>query len=572
MTQYLFITFFVMLTLGFSIVYFYIFAKSQERFVQCLGICWVLYSCSLLCLMLGMSAGDAVSFSLRKFFDMVNMLAFLYAAYAFAGKKTPTVWMRFTLYISIWLCLGVFLNFDSWSIDLITVTYQVILTVVLVSVISKYWRLPAFEKNTISIMFLLWGLGKGVISIVSLTAMNSAMLYAGEMMFSNVINFMMLILFFRRTQERLSTAELTFRTVTENASDILFLIELGQNSADSNLIYISPSVKSILGVPESRFYNDNKAYQEYMHSGDWDFFESLLMENKSSGANGIIRAYDTDGQLHWMDVVIKSIRDINDTPLIEGIIRDITAQKKAEDQMISSKKGRDKLLSYVSHELKTPIASILGYSAALKDDMDVSAEDRQKMLDIIYTKSITLDKLIKDLGQLSKLETNQYSFEFSLIGCYDLSYELWKRHEHDGDARHVTIVKHLEELEHKTLIADIDRIDQVYTNILTNGLRYSEEGGKMIVRFFLDKKKENFMFSVTNYGDVISDAEQLHIFDRFYRVGAGQKSANENNSGLGLTISKEIAEAHKGTITLESDSVKGTTFTVAIPLFDERMY
>ena len=149
---------------------------------------------------------------------------------------------------------------------------------------------------------------------------------------------------------------------------------------------------------------------------------------------------------------------------------------------------------------------------------------------------------------------------------------LWKRHEHDGEAKNVTIVKQLEELEHKTLIADIDRIDQVYTNILTNGLRYSEEGSKITVRFFLDKKKENFMFSVTNYGVVISDAEKLHIFDRFYRVDAGHKSANENNSGLGLTISKEIAEAHKGSIMLESDSINGTTFTVTIPLFDERMY
>lgn len=569
MTQYLFIAFFVILTLGFSVVYFYIFAKSQERFVQYLGVCWVLYSVSLLCLMLGMSVNDMDMLSLRKYFDMANILAFVYAAYAFARKKTPSVWLRFTLYISIWLVLGLSLGFDSWSIDLITVTYQIILTIVLVTVISRYWRLADFERNMIAVIFAFWGIGKGAISILTLIEVNSPMFYAGEIMFSNVVNFLMLILFFRRTQERLSTAELTFRTVTENSSDILFLLDV-ENAG--RLIYMAPSVKSILGVSENRFYNDNKAYQAFVHSEEWDTFERLLAGDESGESNGTIRAYDVNGQLHYMDVIVKSIRDSNGTPLREGIIRDITVQKKAEDQMISSKQSRDKLLSYVSHELKTPIASILGYSAALREDMDTSVEDRQKMLDIIYTKSITLDKLIKDLGQLSKLETNQYSFEFSLIGCYDLSYELWKRHEHDGEAKNVTIVKQLEDLEHKTLIADIDRIDQVYTNILTNGLRYSEEGSKITVRFFLDKKKENFMFSVTNYGVIISDAEKLHIFDRFYRVDAGHKSANENNSGLGLTISKEIAEAHKGSIMLESDSVNGTTFTVTIPLFDERMY
>lgn len=567
----LFFTFFIVFVSLTSIAYFYMYVRDRERYLLYQGISWILYTFSIAFLFLGYVKVNPELISIRILFDMANILMLLYAAYSFAGRKTPTVWIRFSLYLSIWVVLGVIFDFDIMSTYLPTVAYQVLLTIVLVTVLIRYWKILNREKFILCAFFLIWGFGKAFVSIAAINYMfpDMNLFYVGEILYSNILNFALMIISIRRTQARLVTAEQTFRTITENASDVFILVEPG---GSPELKYISPSINTIFGVSEETVYNDTHAFVTFVHPDDWKTFDFLFSrKNRLRERTAKVRAYDIDGKLHWCEVTAKRISDNRGVNLIEGIVRDITDSQEAHDQMVQAKKSRDTLLSYVTHELKTPIASILGFSTALRDDMNLDEDQKRQMLDIIYTKSITLNKLIHDLVQLSKMETHQFSFEFSLSDCKSVADELWKRHEFDGQTLDIEIECDpiSPELEDYYLIIDTDRIDQVFTNILSNGMRYTDKSRPMKVGFFLDHNKEYFIFSINNAGKVIEESDLLHIFDRFYRVEKGQKSANENNSGLGLTLSKEIVEAHKGDIEVSSDLLNGTTFAVKIPLYDE---
>lgn len=570
----LFLTFFIIFIPLISIVYFYMYTKNRERYLLYHGISWIFYSLSIAFLLLGLIHNDAELISIRILFDMANILMLLFSTYSFAGIKAPTVWLRFALYISIWVILGVSFNFEIVSTYLPTVAYQVLLTVVTVIILVRYWNILRREKLILSILFILWGFGKACVSLLVIngTDLDIITLYVGEILYSNILNFALMIISIRRAQTRLVTAEQTFRTITENASDIFILVEPGGNP---ELKYISPSINTIFGISEETVYNDTHAFVTFVHPDDWKTFDFLFSrKNRLRERTAKVRAYDTDGKLHWCEVTVKKISDNRGSNLIEGIVRDITASQEAHDEMVKAKQSRDTLLSYVTHELKTPIASILGFSELLLENTSADENKKRDYLNIIHSKSITLTKLISDLVQLSKMETHQFSFEFSMMDCQSVTDTLWSRHRLDGQAAGLSLIKEAydKDLERYYMILDIDRIDQVFTNILSNGMRYTESQKTIVVKFFIDSQKENYVFSITNFGKVIEDADMQHIFDRFYRVEKGQKSANEINSGLGLTLSKEIVESHQGSISVTSDRIEGTTFSIKIPLYEERTY
>lgn len=567
--QFLFFTGFAGVTFGLSLIFFYIFNRSEERYVQYLGLCWLLYTGSILFLTLSIIFGDSLYISVRNILDLFNVLFLLYSAYAFASRKAPGIWLRFSLYISIWFAVSVHYEFDKLSVILPVSFYQIVLTSVIVYVIARFWNISFFTKIIFMTVFAIWGMGKSILGIISLSdiAFNLSQFYVTEVLFSNILSFIILILYFQRSQKKLNAIELITHTITENATDVLFLYE----NEDAPLFsYVTPSVKNLIGITPEAFYADSQVLRAFIDSDDMDEISKLLSFDGDDEKQTTIRIYDREFRMHWCEISTQIIREEYEPAKIEGVIHDVTASIEAHNQLIKSKEERDILLSYVSHELKTPLTSILGYVTALRDDTVTDMTQRREMLDLIYNKSLTLDKLIFDLVQLSKLETHQFPLDFSLVKCRELADTLISGHVHDGDDFDITIEYSISDrIRSQMLAADVDRIDQVFTNLISNALRFTEKGNKINVEFDLNNDYTYFTFSVTNYGSIISREDLTHIFDRFYRVKKGQPSANERSSGLGLTISKELILAHNGNIDAESNPTHGTVFTVSIPLFDE---
>lgn len=154
------------ISLGIASVYFYIFARSKERFIQFWGLCWVCYSCSLLLLILG--GNHQALLVLRKVFDMYNILFLLFGVYRFQNLRIPAFWPRFSLYLLIWAFLAALYHFDLMSLYIPTSLYQVCATITICYLIVRFRQIPSIEKITSCFIFGIWGFGKAIISIIEI--------------------------------------------------------------------------------------------------------------------------------------------------------------------------------------------------------------------------------------------------------------------------------------------------------------------------------------------------------------------------------------------------------------------
>ncbi len=562
---------FIILTLLMSFVYFYMFARSQERYVRYWGFCWVAYSLSLLFLILSINKNIVELLELRKILDLLNILFLLYGAYAFMHAQIPTYWNRFFLYITMWHLLGVYYNFDDLSIYLPASMYQIIITVVLCYLVYQYWKVPVFEKALCILVFLLWGMGKAALSILEVYYYEISSLYLMEIIFSNLLNFSIFVIYLQKTRDELTFADRLYRIIAENATDAIFYYTLDPKPA---FTYVSPSVESLTGFAPEVFYQNPRFYLEIIDSEHFEAAETIFSGRQLSEAESAFLFHHRNGTVFWGEFNSSIIYKDGVPVAVEGIIRDVTRMKNAENQLRSAKQSRDLLLSYISHELKTPITSILGYVNALNDGTVTATKERNAALEIISSKALLLEHLINDLFQLSKLESNQFSFNFMHISALELSRDLLGKHLLDIKSAGIKPIVDLDSqaLADRYIIADPKRIDQVFSNIIFNAIKYTEVNDRIKIKFGVDQSLKNYTVSVSDSGIGIPQEDLPYIFDRFFKAHTPVRLGKETGSGLGLTISKEIIGAHKGTISAKSNLGKGSTFTFTIPFYFDEHY
>ena len=161
--------------------------------------------------------------------------------------------------------------------------------------------------------------------------------------------------------------------------------------------------------------------------------------------------------------------------------------------------SREILLSYISHELKTPITSIIGYVSGLQDNKFDTETDKAQALDIIFSKALTLEHLIMDLSMLSKLETNQFHFDFMVIDGNQLYNILIEKHRMDITTQNILFEdkSNLNNLKKVSIIADPIKLEQVFVNILSNALKFAKSGDVFTLYMDVDFKKNLLVFSIT---------------------------------------------------------------------------
>ncbi|MCM3572162.1 MULTISPECIES: two-component system histidine kinase PnpS [Mesobacillus] len=235
------------------------------------------------------------------------------------------------------------------------------------------------------------------------------------------------------------------------------------------------------------------------------------------------------------------------------VFHDITELKKLEQI-------RKDFVANVSHELKTPITSIKGFSETLLDGAMNDKAALEAFLEIILKESDRLQLLIQELLDLSKIE--QQGFRLT-IGEVDLIKEANEVIEIlKGKAAQKDILLKLGQSGDSAVIeGDADRLKQVLINLVSNAITYTPNGGR--VEITLSGQEDSVSVVVKDSGIGIEKSEITRIFERFYRVDRA-RSRNSGGTGLGLAIVKHIVEAHKGHIEVDSQIGKGTTFTIKL--------
>ncbi|MDS0526286.1 HAMP domain-containing histidine kinase [Clostridium sp. SHJSY1] len=255
----------------------------------------------------------------------------------------------------------------------------------------------------------------------------------------------------------------------------------------------------------------------------------------------------------------KSKGDIKE--LAKNINSISTQLKEITEEERKAQKTKNELITNVSHDLRTPLTSIMGYLEIIDGDKYKDEVELRYYANIAYEKSKSLSLLINDLFELTKMQNNSIKLNKSDINLVELLGQVVAYFEYQF--KHANMKSRIKFSDDKLIVnADSEKLVRAFENLLTNAIKYGHDG------YYIDviaRLQENMaVVQVINYGEVISSIDLPCIFDRFYRI---EKSRNSNigGSGLGLAITKNIIELHNGEIEAYSDNDR-TIFEFRLPV------
>jgi signal transduction histidine kinase len=223
------------------------------------------------------------------------------------------------------------------------------------------------------------------------------------------------------------------------------------------------------------------------------------------------------------------------------------------------KKERNEFLASISHELRTPLTYVKGY-ADIARRPNIEEEERNRYLSIIYEEAEHMQKLVKDLFELAKMDQHSFQIHKEPANLCSFFKKLYDKMHPAFQVKKMSLVYQCD--ENITVHIDQKRFEQVMINLLDNALKYSDQGTTVSIDVKAEKKK--MMMIVSDEGGGIPEEDLPYIFERFYRVDKS-RSRNRGGTGLGLAIAKEIVEAHGGSIYAVSDYGKGTNIIITLP-------
>jgi signal transduction histidine kinase len=233
-------------------------------------------------------------------------------------------------------------------------------------------------------------------------------------------------------------------------------------------------------------------------------------------------------------------------------------------QLRATERMRTDFVSNVSHELRTPLTAIKGLVETLRDGAVDDGEVRDRFLATIEDETDRLIRLVNDLLVLSKADSQALKLKREALDVRDLVERSVHKLAPQLEGKGILVEVSAPDGPHSTVLADADRIEQVLVNLLDNAIKYSPEGGRIIVAIDEESPAETVSVTVRDEGVGIPAGDLPRVFERFYRVDRA-RARDGGGSGLGLSIAKAIIEAHGGDITLKSEEGQGTTVRFTLP-------
>ncbi|KRM92094.1 sensor histidine kinase [Liquorilactobacillus cacaonum] len=244
--------------------------------------------------------------------------------------------------------------------------------------------------------------------------------------------------------------------------------------------------------------------------------------------------------------------------LVDSSLRAMEEERKIE-------RSKDELVTNVSHDIRTPLTSIIGYLGLIEQRQYGSEEDILKYTQTAYEKAKQMKLLVDDLFEYTKVRQTDTPLNLSKIDLGQLLEQL--AISFDLEAKKKSVIIQTGEIESNLLMeADAEKLVRVFNNLITNALKYGE-GAHSICIDAKKKSEEEIVVRVSNDGKAIPKKSLAQLFDRFYRV-EGSRSKETGGSGLGLAIALSIVELHHGYIYAESDE-KLTSFIMHFPINQE---
>ena len=254
-------------------------------------------------------------------------------------------------------------------------------------------------------------------------------------------------------------------------------------------------------------------------------------------------------------VMAVPVKRMKEEDAVMFVIRDVTAARQAEEE-------QNRFISSVSHELKTPLTTIIGYTDMLRRRGTENRQITDKALDTIDGESRRLQRLVDDLLQIGRM--NSYEFELVLtdVDLNEILTEICSQLSLSGEARGIPVLYESRPLP--AVQGDADRLKQCFLNIVDNAVKYSNDNEP--VRVTAIGMEDHVEVTVRDYASGIPSDKREKVFEPFYRVEDDRRRIDTAGGfGLGLSIVKNIIDRHGGTITIDSEEDMGTLVSVKLP-------
>lgn len=312
-----------------------------------------------------------------------------------------------------------------------------------------------------------------------------------------------------------------------------------------NILLCNNSARDFFGMK-----NDSQFKNIYSLTRNQTIINALqrAIENKQSSIFDIVLK---DGLI--VNVFISSAKTTENKNGATMLMVDMTAEKHLEQQK------RD-FFSNASHELKTPITSIIGFSEMINKNLVKSDAEKDEIMGRIETEAKRMSELIQDILSISKLESKNEQREYVDINFSEIIREAVAAISPMKDDSTIEINMDLDNLIYR---GDRRQLYELCVNLIENAVKYNKADGKVDISLKNDKK--NLIFTVKDSGIGIALEYQARVFERFYRVDYG-RNKKTGGSGLGLSIVKHIVNIYGGSLSLQSKKDKGTTIVVSLPL------
>jgi signal transduction histidine kinase len=230
-------------------------------------------------------------------------------------------------------------------------------------------------------------------------------------------------------------------------------------------------------------------------------------------------------------------------------------------RILESQRLKDEFFALVSHELRTPLTSIIGYVDVIGDDPDAVSEKGHRALEVVQRNAKRLQRLVGDLLFSAQVNANKFEIELGPMQLDRIVAESVEAALPAAEGRGIVLSAQIDPLPRT--VGDSSRMSQAIDNLLSNALKFTPEGGSVSIA--LKHDDDTVSVSVSDTGIGIPEAEQKHLFERFYRSSNSSDTAAQG-VGLGLAIVKAIVEGHEGRIWVESLEGTGTTINIEMPL------
>ena len=321
--------------------------------------------------------------------------------------------------------------------------------------------------------------------------------------------------------------------ITNNMNEGLVLL-----NGQQNVLFINESAAKIFGFSAKEVIGRNILTVDRAQE-----VQNLLQKVASNG-NGE-ELYEKEG--HYYQLSGSSVNGSGSVILIYDVTEKMTAEKL-----------RREFSANVSHELKTPLQSILGYAEIMKNGL-VKDEDKQRFLERIHAEAGNMIELIQNIMELSRLDENKTLDEFEDVDLLKLAQSVTLRLKHKAQTKGVTLNVN----GSSACVCGVQSIlSEVLYNLVDNSIKYNKDNGKVDVK--VQDGSEEVTVSVSDTGIGIGAADRERVFERFYRADKSH-SKEIGGTGLGLSIVKHGVLFHKGRVELESEPGVGTTITFVLP-------